>query len=134
LALTWLVIGLLLYNFLYAAVGATVNRPEEATSVSFPLMVPLMGGYFAGLIFIPDNPDSLIARALSMFPLTAPLTMPSRIASGGGSPIEVVIAMVLALATLVGVIWLAARIYSGGVLQSSKVGLLAAFRRSREVR
>ena len=134
LAVLWLVVGLLLYNFLYAAVGATVNRPEEATSASFPLMVPMMGGYFVGLIFIPDNPDSLIARVLSILPLTAPLTMPSRIASGGGSPLEVVVAVVLALLALAGVIWLAARIYSGGILQSSKVGLLAAFRRSRDIR
>jgi len=134
MAVVWLVIGLLLYNFMYAAVGATVNRPEEATSATFPLMVPLMGGYFVGLIFIPGNPDSLVPRVLSIFPLTAPLTMPSRIASGGGSPIEVVIAITLALATLVGVIWLAARIYSGGILQSSRVGFLTAFRRAREVR
>jgi len=134
MAVVWLVIGLLLYNFMYAAVGATVNRPEEATSATFPLMVPLMGGYFVGLIFIPGNPDSLVARVLSIFPLTAPLTMPSRIASGGGSPIEVVIAITLALVTLAGVIWLAARIYSGGILQSSKVGFLTAFRRAREVR
>ncbi|MCK9496095.1 MAG: ABC transporter permease, partial [Dehalococcoidia bacterium] len=134
LAVVWLVIGLLLYNFLYAAVGATVNRPEEATSVTFPLMVPLMGGYFVGLIFIPDNPDSSVARIVSMFPLTAPLTMPSRIASGGGSAVEVVVAMVLALVTLVGVIWLAGRVYSGGILQSSKVGLLSAFRRARDIR
>jgi ABC-2 type transport system permease protein len=71
---------------------------------------------------------------LSIFPLTAPLTMPSRIASGGGSPIEVVIALALALLTLAGVIWLAARIYSGGILQSSKVGLLTAFRGARDIR
>lgn len=134
MAVVWLVIGLLLYNFMYAAVGATVNRPEEATSATFPLMVPLMGGYFVGLIFIPGNPDSMVARVISIFPLTAPLTMPSRIASGGGSPIEVAIAITLALVTLVGVIWLAARIYSGGILQSSKVGFLTAFRRAREVR
>lgn len=134
LAIVWLVVGLLLYNFLYAAVGATVNRSEDATSASFPLMVPLMLGYFMGLIIIPDNPDSLAARFISMFPLTAPLTMPSRIASGGGSPVEVAVALVLAILTLFAVIWLAARIYSGGILQSSKVGLTAAFRRARDIR
>ncbi|MEX2374054.1 MAG: ABC transporter permease, partial [Dehalococcoidia bacterium] len=85
LAVLWLVIGLLLYNFLYAAVGATVTRPEDATSVSFPLMVPLMAGYFVGLLMIPNDPDSLLARVISVFPFTAPLTMPSRVASGGGS-------------------------------------------------
>ena len=134
MAVLWLVVGLLLYNFLYAAVGATVNRPEEATSVTFPLMLPLLGGYFVGLIYIPGNPDSMLARVLSMFPLTAPLTMPSRIASGGGSVVEVVFALALALMALAGIVWLAARIYAGGILQSSKVGFLTAFRRARDVR
>ena len=134
MAVIWLAVGLLLYNFLYAAAGATVNRPEEATSATIPLLLPLMGGYFVGLIYIPGHPDSMLARVLSMFPLTAPLTMPSRIASGGGSPIEVVIALALALLTLAGIIWLAARVYSGGILQSSKVGFLTAFRRARDVR
>lgn len=131
LAILWLVIGLLLYNFLYAAVGATVTRSGDATSVSFPLMVSLMAGYFVGLMIIPNNPDSLLARVISIFPLTAPLTMPSRVASGGGSPAEVAIALVLAL---VAVIWVAARVYAGGVLQASKVGLTTAFRRSKEMR
>lgn len=134
LAILWLVVGLLLYNFLYAAVGATVSRSEDATSVSFPLMVPIMLGYFMGLAIIPDNPDSLAARIISIFPLTAPLTMPSRVASGGGSPAEVILALVLAILALVAVIWLAGRIYSGGILQSSKVGLTSAFRRSRDIR
>jgi len=134
LGVAWLVVGLLLYSFLYAAVGATVNRPEEATSVSFPLMLPLMGGYFMGLVLIPENPDSMGARLLSIFPLTAPLTMPSRIASGGGSPAEVVVAFVLAFVALVAIIWLAARIYSGGILQATKVSFLTAFRRARDIR
>ncbi len=134
LAVAWLVVGLMLYSFLYAAVGATVTRPEEATSVAFPLVLPLIGGYFMGLMLIPENPDSIGARVLSMFPLTAPLTMPSRIASGGGSVIEVVIAFALALLALVVIIWLAARIYSGGVLEATKISFLTAFRRARDIK
>lgn len=128
----WLVLGLLLYNFLYAAIGSTVNRPDEASSASFPLMVPLMAGYLGGLIFIPEHPDSPAARALSLFPFTAPLTMPSRIASGGGSTIEVVLAMALTVVTIGLVIWVGSRIYTGAILRTGKVGLLAAFRSGRE--
>lgn len=134
MALSWLLVGLLLYNFLYAAAGATVNRPEDATSATLPLMLPMMGGYFVGLFAIPQDPDSILARVISMFPLTAPLTMPGRIAAGGSSPVETAIAFALALVTLAAVVWLAARIYTGGVLQSSKVGLLTAFRRARDIR
>ncbi|MDO9445393.1 MAG: ABC transporter permease [Dehalococcoidia bacterium] len=132
MGVVWVVLGLLLYNFLYAAIGATVNRPDEASSAAFPLMVPLMAGYMGGLVFIPDNPDAPFARALSMFPFTAPLTMPSRIASGGGSTIEVAIAMALTVATIGLVIWAGSRIYTGAILRTGKVGLLAAFRGGRE--
>jgi ABC-2 type transport system permease protein len=128
----WLVLGLLLYNFAYAAIGATVNRPEEATSVSLPVLIPLMAGYFVGLIVIPSNPDALLARMLSLFPFTAPLTMPSRVASGGASAAEGVLAVALAVLAIAGTVWLASRIYAGGILQTTKVGLLAAYRRSRE--
>ena len=128
----WLVLGLLLYNFLYAAIGSTVNRPDEASSASFPLMVPLMAGYMGGLIFIPDNPDAPASRALSLFPFTAPLTMPSRVASGGGSAIEVAMAMALTVVTIGLVIWAGSRIYTGAILRTGKVGLLAAFRGGRE--
>jgi len=128
----WLVIGLLLYNFLYAAIGSTVNRPEEATSATMPILLPLMAGYFVGLIVIPSDPDALVARVLSLFPLTAPLTMPSRVASGGSSFAEGAIAVALAVLAIGAVVWLASRIYAGGILQTSRVGLLAAYRRARE--
>lgn len=85
MAVLWLVLGLLLYNFMYAAVGATATRPEDATSATVPVLAPLMMGYFVALIYVPENPDALASRALSLFPLTAPLVMPVRIASGGGS-------------------------------------------------
>jgi len=51
----WLVVGVVLYNFVYAAVGATVTRAEEASSATTPIMVPLLAGYLAGLVFVPRS-------------------------------------------------------------------------------
>lgn len=131
MAVLWLVLGLLLYNFMYAAVGATASRPEDASSAMAPVLAPMMMGYLAALIYVPENPDALASRALSLFPLTAPLVMPVRIASGGGSAIEVILAVGGMIAATVGVIWLASHIYTGAILQTQRIGLLAAFRRSR---
>ncbi|MCK9520162.1 MAG: ABC transporter permease [Dehalococcoidia bacterium] len=131
MAVLWLVLGLLLYNFMYAAVGATATRPEDASSAMAPVLAPMMMAYFVALIYVPENPDALASRALSLFPLTAPLVMPVRIASGGGSAIEVILAVGGMIAATVGVIWLASHIYTGAILQTQRIGLLAAFRRSR---
>ncbi|GMU40195.1 MAG: ABC transporter permease [Chloroflexota bacterium] len=130
----WLVLGLLLYNFLYAAVGATVTRPDEASSAAFPMMIPLLVGYGVGLAYIPEHPDALLSRAVSLFPLTAPLAMPARLASGGASVLEAAAAVVLTIAATVLVIWAGGRVYTGAILRTRKVGLLDAFRGAREVR
>jgi ABC-2 type transport system permease protein len=133
MSLTWLVLGLLMYNFMYAAVGATVSRAEEASSAAVPIIAPLMLGYFVGLTYIPSHPDAMLSRILSFFPLTAPLTMPARVVAGGASAIEVVLALGLMLVGIAFVIWLGARIYRGALLQTRKVGLLSAFRRARDL-
>lgn len=125
----WLVVGVVLYNFVYAAVGATVTRAEEASSATTPIMVPLLAGYLAGLVFVPTQPHSLAARALSLFPLTSPLTMPARFAAGGVSPLEMAVALGLAVLGTVAVVWFAGRVYAGAILQGRRMSLLAAFRR-----
>lgn len=131
MASTWLVLGLLLYNFLYAAVGATATRPEDATSAQVPVLTPLMISYFLSLSYVTQNPDTLLSRALSLFPLSAPLVMPVRVAEDAVGPIEVAVAIAATMATIAGTAWLAARIYSGAILQTQRLGLLAAFKRAR---
>ncbi|MCC7364403.1 MAG: ABC transporter permease [Dehalococcoidia bacterium] len=132
MAAVWLVLGLLLYNFVYAAVGSTTTRPEDSSNIMVPAMVPLLVGYLAALMYVPDFPDSVASRVLSLFPLTAPLVMPARTAAGGSSVIEVVVALAGMVGAIAGVIWLGARIYSGAILQTGRMSLLAAFRRSQE--
>jgi ABC-2 type transport system permease protein len=131
MSLTWLVLGLLMYNFLYAAVGVTVSRAEDASSASFPILAPLMIGYGLGLVYVPDHPDAALSRFLSLFPLTAPLTMPARVVAGGASPFEVALAIALMVVGIAFVIWLGARIYRGAALQTRKVSLFSALRRGR---
>lgn len=128
-SVTWLVLGLLFYNFVYAAVGATATRPEEASSATAPIMAPIMLGYFTSISYVPGHPDAIVTRLLSMFPLTSPMMMPARVVAGGVSAIEMVIALALMVVTIIGTIWLAGRIYSGSILRTQRISLLTAIRR-----
>ena len=70
------------------------------------------GGYFASfLVTMEDGADSPLSVFLSMFPLTAPVAMPLRWASGGVPVYQLVIAMALTAATAVALVWLASTIY-----------------------
>jgi ABC-2 type transport system permease protein len=61
--------------------------------------------------------------------------MLSRMSSGDAAPIELVATMLLLVATIVGAIWVAARIYSAGVLMyGQRPGLRRMWRALREAR
>lgn len=128
----WLVLGLLLYNLIYAAVGATATRPEDATGAQAPILALLFIGYFPALIIVPEEPDGLIARASSLFPVTAPFAMPVRAAATDVPLVEHAVAVLAMGAAIGAVAWLAGRVYTGAILQTRRMSVLAAFRRSRE--
>ncbi len=94
-------------------------------------MVP----YFLSGLVVPENPDGLLARVLSLVPVTAPLAMPARVAYGEPALREIVFSAALMIPAIVGMVWLAGRIYAGAILRTGpRVRLLQAFRSSDETR
>jgi ABC-2 type transport system permease protein len=115
--LVWFVLGYALYATVYGALGSLGSRVEDAQSVAGPVMVVMAIAYFASFVVI-GQPDSAAARALSYFPLTAPMAMPGRIAMGATAWWEPVAAAALTLAAIAGLVQLAGRVYTSAILHS----------------
>jgi ABC-2 type transport system permease protein len=81
--IVFFLLGYAVYASLMAGVGAMAPNLREASQatiiVIIPLMIPL---FFASTVFAED-PNGMLATVLSIFPLTAPVAMMSRLASGG---------------------------------------------------
>jgi ABC-2 type transport system permease protein len=116
-ALVWFVLGYALYATVYGALGSLGSRVEDAQSVAGPVTVVMVLAYFASFIMI-GRPDSGAAKAISYFPLTAPMAMPGRIAMGATAWWEPVAAAVLTLAVIAGLVHLAGRLYTNAILHS----------------
>ncbi|HEX6933570.1 MAG TPA: ABC transporter permease [Streptosporangiaceae bacterium] len=114
-AVIWFLLGYLLYATVYGALGSLGSRAEDAQNLAGPATIALVAAYFASFLMI-ARPASSMARALSFFPLTAPMAMPGRIAMGAVAWWEPVVAAVIALAAVAGLVWLAGRIYAGAIL------------------
>jgi ABC-2 type transport system permease protein len=128
-AVVWFVLGYVLYATVYGALGSLGSRAEDAQSVAAPIMIILPLAYFASFAMI-AQPASAAARAISYFPLTAPLAMPGRIAMGGAAWWEPVLAAVLTLAATAGLVVLAGHIYTNAILHSGpRLSLHDAWRR-----
>ncbi|HSB61394.1 MAG TPA: ABC transporter permease, partial [Vicinamibacteria bacterium] len=120
----YFLLGYLLYSALFAAVGASVNTTQEAQSLAFPIFMPLV----VGVMFFPmvlQSPDSPLSTVLSLVPLLTPLLMFLRITVLTPPPWQIALSIALTGATIVAVLWAAARIYRVGILMYGKRPTLA---------
>jgi ABC-2 type transport system permease protein len=119
LVLLWFVLGYALYGCAFAAAGALVSRQEEVGSATMPLNVVLIAAYLLSAQ-VPADPDSTLARALSLAPPTAPLAMPPRAIAGDLAAWELPLAAALTAAAAVALTWLAGAIYAAGIRRTGQ--------------
>jgi ABC-2 type transport system permease protein len=112
-------LGFLLYASVFATVGASVTSEQEAQSVQFmaliPLIVPLM--FLQSILNAPLGPT---ATTLGIIPFTAPIAMPMRLASTPVPGIEIAISLVLLVVAIAAVSWVAGKVYRIGILSTGK--------------
>jgi ABC-2 type transport system permease protein len=128
------VLGFLLYACLYAGVGSLVTRQEDVNQIVGPLTLVSTLGYIiaswasTGLLETGSN----VIQILSFVPFLSPYLMLSRMAVGQVQLWEPVLAVLLLALTIVGSLWVAARLYAAGVLmygqKPSLRTLVSAFR------
>jgi ABC-2 type transport system permease protein len=113
------VLGFLLFAALFAALGAAMSTEQEAQPFQMVLMLPL----FVPLIFlgpITSDPDSRLAVFLGLFPLTAPVAMPMRLAAAPADATMVAVSLTLLALSTAALAWLAGKIYRVGILATGK--------------
>lgn len=79
-ALLYFLLGYLLYASLMGAIGALAPNVRESGQFTLLVLLPLMIPVWFNSLFI-QTPDSPLALVLSLFPLTAPTSMITRLAA-----------------------------------------------------
>lgn len=115
LFLFYFVFGYLLYASLFAAAGSLVDNDTDSQQFTIPLTIPLI----LTILLLPSmigQPSGSISVWLSIIPFTSPVAMLMRIPFG--VPVwQVVLSMLLLLATFPLCIWAAARVYRSAILR-----------------
>ncbi len=81
-ALLFFALGYLLYASLMGAIGALAPNAREGGQFTFFVLLPLLIPLWLNVSFI-QAPHGALSTALSLFPLTAPTAMMTRMAVGG---------------------------------------------------
>ena len=110
--------GYLLYSSLFAAIGASVDNEADTSQFMMPITIIVLFALYAG-IYSAENPDGPLAFWCSMIPFTSPMVMMVRV------PFDVPmwqlgLSLGLLALTIVGTVWLSAKIYRVGILMYGK--------------
>lgn len=128
-SLIFLVLGYMFYASILIALGALAQSMQDAQTLSMPVMLVMFMGL--GVIMFGFNaPDSPLVTFASIFPLTSPFAMMIRLASD--PPLwQILLSIALLASSVVGVMWICARIFRFGVLSGSGVSAIGSwFRRT----
>ncbi|MGZ4384737.1 MAG: ABC transporter permease [Gaiellaceae bacterium] len=118
LVVPWFVLGFALYSTLYAAAGALCSKQEDAQTVGQPVAFLLLAAYLVGFISVSESANGPVAQAATIFPLTAPIALPTRSAMAGVPLWQHLLALLLTIIAILGVVRLAGRIYELGLLRT----------------
>jgi ABC-2 type transport system permease protein len=128
--LGWFLLGYGLYSALFLMAGAVAGRQEDLQNTSGPAMTVAMLSYF-GSVISASAPESAGSRIVSLIPFAAPMAMPVRMASGDATIVEVLFAVVVTAATVVGLVVVASRVYERTTLATTQQGLFRVLRGGR---
>jgi ABC-2 type transport system permease protein len=119
LFVVYFLLGYVLYSALFAGLASTVSTEQELQQYSPIAAVPIWLS-FGMITFIVSNPNSPMSVAMSMFPPCAPITMFLRMASQFPPLWQIAVSIALMVLSILATLWVAARIYSVGILMYGK--------------
>lgn len=118
--LVFFLIAYFLIASLMAAVGAAVNDLREAQSLQTPIMLVLILPYILWMP-ISRNPSSTFSVIVSLLPIVNPFAMILRITSNEPPPFwQVALSILIGLASVILVMWAAAKVFRIGLLMYGK--------------
>jgi ABC-2 type transport system permease protein len=115
----YFLLGYFLYASVYTAIAAPFNTDQEAQQLAMIPMILIIGG-IAIYPAVMNNPGGGVALFFSLFPFTASLVMFLRTALSEPPAWQILLSIVIMLATTAAIAWFAGRIYRIGILMYGK--------------
>lgn len=120
--------GFLFYAFLYGALGAMVSKIEDLNKSAGTAQMVVMIVYFL-VLFQMQEPDGIVIKILSYLPISSYSAMFIRIAMGKVSMWETVISAAILYGSVVGMGFVAAKIFRNSTLRyGNPISLLHAIK------
>ncbi|HEX8198834.1 MAG TPA: ABC transporter permease [Pyrinomonadaceae bacterium] len=113
------ILGFFTYATIYALIGSMVTTVQEGGQLAFPPILLLLMALYSAFPVI-RSPNSDFSFWLSILPFVSPIVMPVRLAIQTPPLWQVLLSILLNLAAIFALVWIAARAYRVGMLMYGK--------------
>jgi uncharacterized protein yhaP len=115
--LIFFLLGFLIYSFLFGAMASTVSKIEDLSSVVMLIQIIFVAGFVISTnAMTSGDVNSDLMKGLSLFPLTSPMAMFTRIAMSEVPGLEILLSVAFLIIATIFIGYIAAKIYRVGVL------------------
>ena len=115
----YFILGYVLYGALFAAAGSASEDEQHLGQLSLPIILFLVVPIMLNTSLI-ENPNSIVSLVLAFFPLSAPLTMLTRIVTGDVPFWQIAVSIASLIVSIAFFIRLSSKIFKTGILMSGK--------------
>jgi ABC-2 type transport system permease protein len=120
LGIVYYVLGYLLFAVIMAGIGAITSNPKEGSQMSVLLILPAILPFYVAIIFLRDHPDHVIGTIMTLFPVTAPMSVFVRMGLSEIAPWEIITSIGILILSILGGLWLAAKAFRVFLLMYGK--------------
>ncbi|HEV8455603.1 MAG TPA: ABC transporter permease, partial [Gemmatimonadales bacterium] len=113
------ILGFLFYAAMFAAVGAMSSTVQDTQQLMMPVTLPIMLGIMT-IFALVNDPNGTLGKVITFIPFWAPFALPVRYSITPLPIWEVLSAIAVMILSVLGVAWVAGRVYRVGILSYGK--------------
>ena len=113
------ILGFLFYAAMFAAVGSMCSTVQDTQQVMMPVTLPIMLGIMT-IFALVNDPNGTLGRVITFIPFWAPFALPVRYSITPLPLAEVLASIAMMILSVIGVAWVAGRVYRVGILSYGK--------------
>lgn len=115
--LIFFILGLLVYSFMYGAIGSMVSKVEELNTAAMPVTLIFVASFLVVVFSMSSGEvDNLLMKVCSFIPFTSPMAMFTQIAMSTVPVYEIIISVIILIASVFLIGFGSAKIYKTGVM------------------
>jgi ABC-2 type transport system permease protein len=129
LVVPFVVLSIVLYTFLAAFSGSLITNVQDVPKAQQPLMMVGLVGYILTLA-LQSDPTNILLKIASFVPFIQSFVLPSQLAFNAASTVQIVVAFLVLIASMIFTLVFSAKLYKSNVLIYSDGGLFKTLKQS----